>query len=202
MLEAFITGIVLYLVIRTKKHTTGSARDSANKAAAYLALISPIAAFATYNSFPLGTEKSEYYYLLFTNLLTLPLMGYILVRIWKAVFGLKNQAVFDSSAKKEADSSLAINGSLDISEAGRFLQAKNEIENDTKDEGIWAIAYSNTTNKKEAKKLYIKLRVDKIYEDSELSSLDSVKKKSLFGIWGGLLVLIILFIMVASFIGL
>ena len=95
-------------------------------------------------------------------------------------------------------SSLAVDGSLDTEEAGVFLEAKNELENGTKDEGIWTMAYSNTANEEEAKKLYIRLRVDQIYEDSELSSLDPVKKNSPFGIWGRLLLWIIIAVGLAA----
>jgi hypothetical protein len=42
------------------------------------------------------------------------------------------------------------------------------------------------------------ISIEKSYEESELSSLDSVKKKSPFGIWGYLLVLTILVIMGAA----
>ena len=206
-----VSALLLHLLLRCKAHPIGSPKRHANDATSFMAFFYPIAAWMNLSyekrmSIYSGNweDLTEYMFVLGTLAIGFSLIIYISVFTFSYLISKSKEIITSHGGKNNIHQGeiLSKASNLDISESDVFLQAKNEIENDTKDEGIWAIAYSNTTNKKEAKKLYIKLRVDKIYEDSELSSLDSVKEKSLFGIWGGLLVLIILFIMAASFIGL
>ena len=207
-----VSALLLYILFRGKAHPVESPRRHANFATSLMALLIPAAVWtnlsSSYRSIDTYSGQWEnlpdYMAALGAVVITMQPLTYVTVFVFSYLISKSKKIITSSGGrnKNHQGGILSKASNLDISESKVFLQAKNEIENDTKDEGIWAIAYSNTTNKKEAKKLYIKLRVDKIYEDSELSSLDSVKEKSLFGIWGGLLVLIILFIMAASFIGL
>ncbi len=179
-----IAGLIAYWLVRSRKLTEGSAKDSANKAAAYVAAGCPLLAYTTYQAQYYGAIE-EYFYLLLIDFIILPTLSYFLVYAWKSMFGAHsaNRGGVNTEGK-----------SPETPLPDHFAQAHKEIKDGAIDAGLWAIAYSNTTSEEEAKKRYINLRAEQLRENYQLSK--NKKKESMFGGWGCLFILIIVAILI------
>ena len=171
-----VSALLLYILFRGKSHPVGSPRRHANFATSLMALLIPAAVWtnlsSSYRSIDTysGNWENLPDYMAALGAFIIPMQPLTYVTVFVSSYLIsKSKKIITSSGgrnKSHRGGILSKASNLDISESKVFLQAKNEIGNDTRDEGIWAMAYSSTANEEEAKKLYIKLRVEKIYEDS------------------------------------